>query len=246
MPDWHKLESIITPDQCDETGITRPDAWFQLFQWIAAEHSRAMRCDHDGDLPPSVLWIMLGAHTQWHSPARAGDTLLIRTAPAAHSHGMYQRRINITDVNGKPIADNVGFWTLMDRDTRRITRNGLIQRRHTDIETGDGVRPAPFVPLEDARAAQWSYTPGAVDIDNNGHVNNARYIAWMDAALRGLSGGPVSPRTLDVWYAAEVMPGEPLAGKTALADDGRFTFEVFRQGAGDEKARFTASGFMLR
>jgi hypothetical protein len=45
---------------------------------------------------------------------------------------------------------------------------------------------------------------------------------------------------IDVMYASEVMRGELLNGRAAVHDDGRFTFEGFRDGAG--KACFTAQG----
>jgi medium-chain acyl-[acyl-carrier-protein] hydrolase len=242
MPIWYATETTISPDQCDPNGLTRPDAWFQLFQWIAGEHSRELLCDHDGDLPASILWILLGARAQWRKPARAGDVVRVETAPSAHSHGMYQRETIVSSLGGDTIASSVGFWTLMNRDTRRITRCDAIQRRHELTGLGRGLRPVPFARLVAARRADWSYTPGAIDMDENGHVNNARYIAWMDEALRALAGCSPSMRTLDAWYAAEVLPGEPLTGRAALSESGDFTFEAFRLGNEDDKACFTASG----
>ncbi|MDR1262585.1 MAG: hypothetical protein LBK46_03725 [Oscillospiraceae bacterium] len=243
MPNYFQLEATVSPDQCGADHIMRPDAWFQFFQWVSGEHSREMRCDRDGDLPEPIIWVLLGAHAEWRSQARCGDALHVDTAPAANAHGMYQRRIIVTNNDGSAVAASVGYWTLMDRVTRRITRSDMVQRRHEEEQIGHGIRPTPFEPLTGARVDGWSYTPGDIDIDENGHVNNARYVAWMDSALRESTGIPTALQSLDVWYAAEVMPGEALTGWLARLEDGQFTFEVFRRE--NEKACFTASGVLM-
>ncbi|GHU65654.1 hypothetical protein FACS1894184_01870 [Clostridia bacterium] len=240
MADWFKMQAVVTDSDCGADGIMRLDAWFQLFQWIAVQHNTALGCDHDGLLPKSVVWVLLGAHAHWRRPVRVGERLVIETAPSASSHGMFQRRIKITDDNGNEVAGNVGFWTLLDYETRRITRCEAIQKRHGETEIGPGARPVPFAAIEGADVGAWAYTPSGIDIDDNGHVNNARYIAWLGDALRGRDGGTPTLQTLDAWYASEVLPGERLTGRVARATDGRFTFEAFRSGS--EKACFTASG----
>ncbi|GHU74034.1 acyl-ACP thioesterase [Clostridia bacterium] len=235
---WYSLETVIPAESCGADGCARLDAWFPLFQWIASEHCEAIRCGHETDLPNSTLWILYGAHTEWTATVRAGDRLTLASVPTMTAHGMYQRSTVVTAADGKPVASHVGYWTLMDRATRKRVRNELIEQRHIDAQVKQWFRPIPFERL-DAPDEPWAYTPGEIDIDENGHVNNARYIHWLSVAM----GSPSGISTLDVWYSSEIMPGENITGRLARLGE-RFTFEVFR--AGEEKAAFTATGTTKR
>jgi hypothetical protein len=79
------------------------------------------------------------------------------------------------------------------------------------------------------------------DIDYNGHVNNARYIQWIqDAVQPGLLEEAEKMR-LDINYLSEIKPGETTEIFCApLEENGAFAFEGRKTGGQAGQAAFRA------
>ena len=232
MPNSYVEKHIVTTCECGPDGVMRADAWFSWYQNAAAVHASSLGCGHDGILPADMAWILLDVHAVWENHARAGDELALVTSVAQSIHWLYPRVFESRLADGRIAARATTTWALLDTAARRITRHPNIQALHDGAAGGPAERVPPFEPL-DAPCVERAFSTAAEDFDENGHVNNARYIAWACAALAEQNA---RINTVSARYQREILPGEPL--RSLAVDGGRFAYEIFS----GEKRCFAASG----
>jgi acyl-ACP thioesterase len=240
---------VVSPRECDAAGRMRADAWFTWFQNAALEHLRIMDLERHGAMPDNIVWVLLDVQASGLSNyVKAGDELRLITSPTPSMHWLYPRAYEASHADGRPVVSATTTWVLMDAVTRRMTRNAEIHTMHNNEARGlTSVRFQPPAIL-DAPTAIRAFEPSPEDIDLNGHVNNARYIAWLENTLTDAGYELLS---VGAQYKSEILPGMALISEFA-ADGDRYSYQVFAQ-AGTEpppqeerKLCFLAAGACTR
>ena len=225
---------------CDVSAIWRPDAIFLAMQEISGAHTRVLGCDHEGALPPSILWVLYRMRLDIYRDMRVGDTVTLRTYHTQNLRMFFPRHYGFYAQDGSLVASASSLWLLMDRDTRRMTDCEPIRRILVDtvgsepaLERPDSVTMLPDVSLVEDRLPVYS------DLDLNGHVNNARYVTWLCDLLGVDCLKKHRIQSLLVNYRAEIRPGVPVTLRLAKTDQA-----VSLEGIHDGQQCFCCGGIL--
>jgi acyl-ACP thioesterase len=145
-----------------------------------------------------------------------GEPVTVRTWPRGSDRLFAVRDYDIRDQADRPLVRGRSGWLVIDMEKRRPLRvqqfmDKLPQNEGLDALPGGGagLEPGADLTLAGERTARYS------DIDYNGHVNNTRYIQWIqDVTDPGLLTNADQLR-LDINYLHEVKPGETIGLWTA-------------------------------
>ncbi len=207
FPVFEKEFALRTSDY-DSQRILRPFCLFDLFQSVAGEHANALGCGFEDMLKKNLLWVVVRTKFERLNHPDMFQTVRVKTWPLPPSRLSFQREYLITDTNATPIAKGSSEWVAIDIHTRKIA------------VAKDVYPPLPFLEekmfegrlrkISDFVPAQEGYTlvPGASHTDMNNHVNNARYVDYVQDALGLPAGKMITAMQLD--FRHEVTVGTPL------------------------------------
>lgn len=232
-------EFTVSQTHCDASGVMRCDAYFTWFQLAAEKHCKQLGLDYGGIMPKNLAWILLDVRAWWTAGrARLGDQLTLHTHIEPCYYYMFPREYNAYNARGELVVHSDTTWAIINLDTRMLSRSGDIMKAHNsdDGDPREWTKCEPPAIIESPAPSEFSFSPIEGDIDINGHVNNARYIAWLcrDAGKAGYDITSVNAK-----YAKEVMLGDKL--RSAFhTKDGAFYYTIKH----DETMCFCASGTM--
>jgi acyl-ACP thioesterase len=149
-----------------------------------------------------------------------GETVQISTWPREWEKLFALRDYEIRDEKGNAVVRGRGCWLVIDVERRRPLR---IQPFLEPLPPNRGIDAFPAGPSglnaqenpvkKTERSALYS------DIDYYGHVNNARYIQWIQDATNPDVLIKADQARLDINYLSEVLPGETIEIWTAAIED---------------------------
>ena len=163
----------------DRYGRLKPSTLLYFAQEIAGRH-----CDELADTLEShrLFWAVTRHRVQINRLPELGETVHIETWPMPNTHVGYPRSIVIYDQAGNECSRSISLWVLMDQDTRSSVspdKSGIIvpgTLRGTELALPGGLVPRA---MEHSCQRDVCFT----DLDRNGHMNNTRYMDWIDDLL---------------------------------------------------------------
>ena len=214
----------------DRAGRLTLASTMEVFQEAAISHAEELGAGRAVMLAERQVWVLSRMSVVMDTRPRWGDSLTVRTWPRGADRLFAVRDYDILDGGGAVIRGRSG-WLILDLDRRRPLRPQSVVDKMPANEGRDALSGTP-VGLEareglektSERTARYS------DIDFNGHMNNTRYISWLqDLAPPALLENAARLR-LDINYLAEVMPGEiielyagSIAFPSGVENDGGWT-----------------------
>jgi acyl-ACP thioesterase len=168
-------------------------------------------------------WILSRLSVFIEMRPRCGETLTVRSWPRGPEKLFCLRDYDILDESGKALVRGRSGWLVLDLETRRPQRiQGIVEKLPLN-EGRDALASGPLglgarenLVSTDRRRAAYS------DIDSYGHVNNVRYVQWIqDMTAPGLLDNAAQMR-LDINYMSETLPGESVELLSASIDSDPF------------------------
>jgi acyl-ACP thioesterase len=143
------------------------------------------------------------------------ETVTVRTWPRGGEKLFAVRDFDIRDKADIPVISARSGWLIVDMEKRRPLRPQSVMDTLPANEGLDALTSGP-VGLED-RSANGSgislkkigeRTALYTDVDYNGHVNNVRYIQWIEDTLEPQLLEKAGSMRLDINYLNEILSGE--------------------------------------
>jgi acyl-ACP thioesterase len=138
-----------------------------------------------------------------------GDTITVESWPRGSEKLFALRDYAIRGSSGKVLVRGRGNWLILDIEKRRPLRAKEIM---DSLPLNEGVNAlssaAPGLSAGENLKKTGDRLAGSSDIDYYGHVNNARYIQWIQDILDPELLDEADQMRLDVNYISEVLPGE--------------------------------------
>jgi acyl-ACP thioesterase len=194
-------------DQSDRLTLA---AAFDFFQEAAINHAGDLGVGRDRMAETGRAWILsrisvvMDRRPRWREPVR------VRSWPRGWEKLFALRDYDILDGEGRVAVRGRSGWLILDREKRRPLRpQGLME----SLPLNQGLDALPGGPraleerqgLEGAGGRRAAYS----DIDYNGHVNNARYIQWIEDILDPELLTGAERLRMDINYLSELKHGEP-------------------------------------
>ncbi|MFQ3546860.1 MAG: acyl-ACP thioesterase domain-containing protein [Termitinemataceae bacterium] len=209
---------IVHTWDVDVNNRLTPAAVFNYCQEVAGNHATSLGVGKDALLRQNLAWILSRMTVLVYRRPGWGEQLTVRTWPRGVQKLFAIRDYDILDSFGETIVQGRSAWVLLDTTSRRPIRpqslTDQLPLNENMPELQDGI---PSLPAYEALPQTSSRQAAYSDIDYNGHVNNARYIQWIQDALPDpVSLTKASSFRLDINYLAEVTLGQGVTLYTSL------------------------------
>ena len=191
----------------DRYGRVKPSVMLYFAQQAATGHCDRLALDWNTLAEKRLFWAVIRHRLQIDRYPVAGDVLTVESWPMPTTRSAFPRATAAYDQNGQPVFRCISLWVLMDMDTRAMVLPGK-----TDIALEGTVRgiepptPSSILPkaVENSKERIVCYT----DLDRNGHVNNTRYLDWVDDLLSSEFHREHTAKELSVCYFSEAREGQ--------------------------------------
>lgn len=238
----YKIEEALT----GRTGYLSPAGLLSLSQDIATEHCNRIGADLNHPGREHLLWAIIRQRVQILKMPRAGEIITLETWPVTTTRVAYPRATRAFDREGQELFRVMSLWVLMDRQSR-----GMVLPGKSGVEVNGVTRgielPTPGSLAATAHPNNTVYTVCAEDLDENGHANNTRYLAWIGELLKGTAaeGDPV--KELTICYLNESKEGDELDMGWELTEAGILQVDASRRDtlAGGKESRIFSAQLVL-
>ena len=178
-------------------------------QEVAGNHFSRLAMDYDAMLQRRLFWAITRHKVQITRLPRHGETIRIETWPMPTTRVAYPRSVVAYDEQGNECFRAITLWVLMDLNNRSMVLPGK-----SGIEVAGTLRGnelasplgLPAKALRNRRSRCVSFT----DLDRNGHMNNTKYLDWMDDLLPASFHAEHTVKEFTVCYLNEAREGQQL------------------------------------
>ena len=231
----HKREITVAVNDTDFNRMLKPSAVMGYFQDIASEHADMLGIGYDDLLSQGLSWVMIRMSFEIFKNPRIGDILTISTFPEKPKSSDVNRGYYISGGDGDIIAAGSSKWCVIDMNTYKIQRcTPLFEKFGEDVYM-------PSQPLENANckveklsgakdAKPLTFTVQVTDLDQNRHMNNARYgDAILNACgMETLKSNHIS--RVDINFMSQLFIGDEYEVFKEIKD-GYILFEAKKSGS---------------
>jgi acyl-ACP thioesterase len=189
---------------------------FDFFQEVAISHAENLGVGREAMARLDQGWVLSRISVFLERRPQWGETITVRSWPRGWDRLFAVRDYDIRDTSGAPIIRGRSNWLILDLKRRRPLRpqavmETLPRNEGLDALPGGGGVLEPQENPDTAGERQARYS----DIDYNGHVNNARYIQWIQDATGPELLETADQMRLDINYLRELKIGETVTLLTA-------------------------------
>lgn len=219
---WQESHNIRFGDIDRSDRLTLASV-FDLFQEAAISHADNLGVGRDSMAKTGQVWILSRMSVQVDRRPAYGETVTIRSWPRGGERLFALRDYDIRDASDRPLAGGSSAWLIIDLEKRRPLRPQAVM---DSLPLNEGLRalPSGAAGLAELKNPEKSAERRAAysDLDYNGHVNNVRYVQWIQDALEPALFEKAGRMRLDINYLNEIHPGELIELWRAGAEDAAF------------------------
>ena len=169
----------LTTADADLFQRLRMSALFRMLQEISIAHTERLGAGRGKTLDCGALWVMSRMRVEILRMPRYDEDVTLLSWPGETMHVIFPRYYQMLGNGGEKLLQASGMWLLMDRTTRKMSFPGAFGVHVPGVSTGEETPlpesiPLPGLPSACERAVRYS------ELDLNGHVNNTRYLDWLD------------------------------------------------------------------
>ena len=203
-----------------------------LAQEVAADHAAQLGTGWEKLNQKNLFWAVIRHKVQITRLPVSGETITVETWPLPATRVAYPRATIAYDAEGKELFRTMALWVLMDTKTRAMILPGKSGVDVPGIVRGlEADMPGSIVPKPLAHTC--THTVGYALLDRNGHMNNTRYLDWLDDLLTASFHQAHPPKEFTVCYLSEAKEGQKITLDWALSEDNLLVVETHRQKAED-------------
>lgn len=228
QPEWC-TEHLIRSYDVDPQMTARLQVLCRFMQEAAYFHAEHLGVGHTHLSAENMTWVLARMRMEVERLPRWGETVKLRTWPSGRDRLFYCRDFEVTDGDGKPILLASTAWFVIDLEKReRILPEWW---KTADFPVGARVFSSKLDRLkscgcEGGEAMDVNYG----DLDQNGHVNNVRYIEWVLNSLPLEFHQAHRIQSLEVNYLAEAVYGHTVSICSSETEPLHFSHGIMADG----------------
>ena len=205
----------------------KPSVLLYFAQEVATDHAAQLGTDWETLAHKHLFWAVIRHKVQITRLPQSGETITVETWPLPATRVAYPRATIAFDAQGKELFRTMALWVLMDTQTRSMILPGKSGVDVPGIVRGlEADTPGSIVPKVLANAV--SHTVSYTLLDRNGHMNNTRYLDWVDDLLPADFHKDHPAKEFTVCYLAEAREGQCLTLDWELSETGLLSVETHR------------------
>lgn len=182
MEPIYQQEFLINDAAVDCYGRLKPSMILFYGQEVAGKHFELLAMDYNTLAQKNMFWAITRCRVQISRLPHSGETIRIETWPMPTTRVAYPRFVVAYDEQGQEVFRIISIWVLMDLKNRSMIlpgKSGIVVQgtlRGNELAVPNGIVPRD---MENHRSRTVRFT----DLDRNGHMNNTRYMDWVNDLL---------------------------------------------------------------
>jgi medium-chain acyl-[acyl-carrier-protein] hydrolase len=238
----YRKQFTLYGNDCDCFGRVKPATILGMMQESAGEQCADWHMSWEEMAEKDLFWAITRQTVEITRLPRAYETITIETWPMPATRVAYPRATIAYDAEGNELFRCIALWILMELSSRAMVVPG---RSGIDFPgcTRGGELPSPKsltpknLPIATERKVRFG------QLDRNGHMNNTRYLDWLDDLLPSQFHLGHTPRELLVCYLNESREGQTLDLCWDFLEDGCLQVDAHRDSNGKDERVFSARVF---
>ena len=227
MSTSYRKEFRVRPTEVDRYGRLKPSAMLLYIQQIAGEHSDSYSLTYDALAQQGIFWAVIRHKIEITRLPKENETVTLETWPMPTTRVAYPRSTVAYDEQGNVLFRSICLWILMDLNNRSmlvpgksgVDVEGFI--RGDELSTPKSLLPKP---LQQHKARQVVFS----DLDRNGHMNNARYLDWVQDLLPSDHHREHPMKELSMCYINEALETQQLDLTWDRDEEGNLHVDIHR------------------
>ena len=210
----------------------KPSVLLYFAQEVAGDHAMELGSGWDTLNEKHLFWAVIRHKVQITRLPVSGETVTVETWPLPATRVAYPRATIAYDAEGKELFRTMALWVLMDTESRAMVLPGKSGVdvpgivRGLEADTPASITPKPLEHTAPRRV-------GYALLDRNGHMNNTRYLDWLDDLLPAQFHQTHPVREFTVCYLSEAREGQELSLHWSFAEDGLLRADILRDRAAE-------------
>lgn len=224
----YRKEFIIDPIFTDRYLRLKPSSLLYFAQEAAADHCLLLEADWDTLNKKHLFWAVIRHKVQITRLPVQGEHITVETWPMPTTRVAYPRATAGYDSSGNELFRCISLWVLMDTESR-----SMVLPEKSGVEVIGALRGNELsVPKNLLPRSFRNHTFRDVTfslLDRNGHMNNTRYLDWVDDLLPSAFHQLHFPREFTVCYLSEAREGQQLCLDWELSEGGILSVNAHRE-----------------
>ena len=208
----------------DKSDRLTLDAMFQFFQEAAISHAENLFVGREDMSRTGQGWVLSRISVMVDRRPNYGETITVRSWPRGGEKLFALRDFDIRDKDDIPVVSARSGWLIVDLEKRRPIRPQSVM---DNLPQNEGLNALSWGPaalseqsiLKSVEASVTKRKALYTDVDYNGHVNNVRYIQWIEDIIEPQFLEKASKMRLDINYTSEILYGEAIELLSAKIKD---------------------------
>lgn len=207
----------LTNFHTDRYGRLKLSTLLYFAQAAAEGHCTQLSLDWETLNKQNLFWAVVRHKVQISRLPVIGEKVTVKTWPMPTTRSAFPRATAGFDEKGNELFRCISLWILMDTKTRAMVLPGKSGIQVEGMLTGtelappSSLTPRPFT-------SSVSRNVGYTELDRNGHMNNTRYLDWVDDLLISSFHENHIPREITICYMNEVTEGQEIQLNYQLQD----------------------------
>ena len=239
MEPFYSQSYEVTDIAVDRYGRMKTSMILFLAQEVAGKHCNLLSVDYDTLAARQMFWAVTRHRVQITRLPLRGETIRIETWPMPTTRVAYPRSVVAYDSQGNECFRAISLWVLMDIQKRSMILPGksgidvVGTLRGMELDSPGGLVAKP---LRNHSRRQVCFT----DLDRNGHMNNTRYLDWIDDLLPSAFHEQHTSAEFTVCYLSESREGQALDISWDFLEEGILQVDAHREGEEKTERVFSA------
>ena len=223
----HSKTFTVSAYDADRFQRLKPSRLLGFMQEAAGDHSTLLGAGKDALCEKALFWAVLRHKLQITRLPSVGESVTVETWPMPTTRSAYPRSAIGYDRSGNELFRGISLWGLMSADARSLVLPGKSGVIVNGILRGNELAvPGSQAPL--ALKNQLSRQVQFTELDENGHMNNCRYLDWASDLLPSQFHENHPLQGFSVRYLSEAKEREILNLSWELTQDGGLLLEGAR------------------
>lgn len=235
MEPIYQQNFTITDNCIDCFGRLKPSMILYYVQEVAGRHFDVISMDYDALAQKGMMWAIIRQKVQVSRIPLRGETIRVETWPMPNTRVAFPRSVVAYDENNEEVFRSISIWVLMDTKTRAMILPGKSGILVPGTIRGNELAAPNALPAKDLRNHR-TRPVCFTDLDRNGHMNNTRYLDWIDDLIPSSLHKDHTVKELTVCYMSEAREGQELDLQWDFLEEGCMQVDAHRNlGEKDER-----------
>jgi len=228
MQPVYKQNFLVDDLAVDCFGRLKTSMILYYMQEVAGKHFSLLEDKNQPIAGKNLFWAVTRHRVRISRLPRLGETVTVETWPMPTTRVAYPRAMAMYDAGGRLLVQAISLWVLMDMESRAMVlpgKSGVLvdgSLRGTELAV-----PKSLLPRELPNTASRDVTYSLLDI--NGHMNNTRYLDWVDDLLGAAFHKAHTAAEIIICYLSEAREGQRVNLHWGLSEEGVLQVDAHRE-----------------